>query len=64
MACRMSILRLWRAAVSNLRMACVAVSNLGVWGLYIARVLSIIPLITNRVSDELRDFRSAGMNVH
>ena len=30
MACRMLILRLWRAAVSNLRIACVAVSNLGV----------------------------------
>ncbi len=32
MACRMSILRLWRAAGSNLRIACVAVSNLDIWG--------------------------------
>ncbi len=32
MVCRMSILRLWRAAVLNLRIACVAVSNLGIWG--------------------------------
>ncbi len=32
MACRMSILRLRRAAVSNLRTACVAVLNLGIWG--------------------------------
>ncbi len=34
MVCRMSILRFWRAAVSNLRIALkfVAVSNLGVWG--------------------------------
>ncbi len=31
-ACRLSIVRLWRAAVSNLRIACVAVSNLGIWG--------------------------------
>ncbi len=30
----MSILRLWRAAVLNLRIACVAVSNLGIWGPY------------------------------
>ncbi len=28
MACRMSILRLWHVAVSKLRIACVAVSNL------------------------------------
>ncbi len=27
MACRMSLLRQWRAAVSNLRIACVDVSN-------------------------------------
>ena len=31
-SCRMSILRLWRVAVSNLRISCVTVSNLGVWG--------------------------------
>ncbi len=35
MECRMSILRLWRTTVSNLRIACVAVSNLGIWGPYI-----------------------------
>ncbi len=36
MACRMSMLKLWRAAGSNLRIACVAVSNLdiGIWGPY------------------------------
>ncbi len=28
-------LRLWRATVSNLRIACVAVSNLAIWGPYI-----------------------------
>ncbi len=32
MACRMSILRLWRVVVSNLRIAWVAVSNLGICG--------------------------------
>ncbi len=30
--CRMSTLSLWRAAVSNLRIVCVTVSNLGIWG--------------------------------
>ncbi len=33
MACHLSILRLCRATLPNVRIACVAVSNLGIWAL-------------------------------
>ena len=53
MACRIVILKLWRASVSNLRIAFVAVSNLGIWGPYIVHAYFVTRNTTQLLAKKL-----------